>query len=66
MREVQPAVGFMVEVRDITTSAEWFADFQYTIPVLEVAGRTVPGISHRIAARQLAEQLAAIFVKSTL
>ncbi|UFP94086.1 glutaredoxin family protein [Gloeobacter morelensis] len=62
LRRVQPDLGFALEKRDILIHPEWFADFQYTIPVLEVNGRTLTGISHRSTAAQLAAVLERAFV----
>lgn len=47
LRTIQPVVDFELEIRDITTDPDWFSDFQYTIPVLEIDGRTVSAVSHR-------------------
>ncbi|MBW4696683.1 MAG: glutaredoxin family protein [Aphanocapsa lilacina HA4352-LM1] len=62
LQQLQPDLGFTVEKRDILIHPEWFADFQYTIPVLEVNGRTLTGLSHRSTAAQLAAVLERAFV----
>jgi hypothetical protein len=61
LRQIQPNLGFTLEVRNILTNPEWFSDFQYTIPVLEIAGKTLSGISHRDSLRNLQNLLAKAF-----
>ncbi|BAC91435.1 glutaredoxin family protein [Gloeobacter violaceus] len=62
LRRVQPDLGLSVEKRNILSNPEWFTDFQYTIPVLEVNGHTLTGISHRSTGAQLAAVLERAFV----
>jgi len=61
LRPLEKPLGFTLAVRDITSDPDWFADFQYTIPVLEYAGRTLAGISHRTASEDLAAVLRGAF-----
>jgi glutaredoxin len=61
LRQIQPSLGFTLEVRNIVTNLEWFSDFQYTIPVLEIAGKTLSGISHRDSLQNLQNLLAKAF-----
>lgn len=63
LRILQPQLNFSLERRDITTDPDWFADFQYAIPVLELSGRTLDGISHRIAVEELAALLHGYFYR---
>jgi glutaredoxin len=61
LRQIQPSLCFSLEVRNILTNPEWFSDFQYTIPVLEIAGKTLSGISHRSSVQDLQHLLAKAF-----
>jgi hypothetical protein len=61
LRQIQPGLGFTLEVRNILTDPEWFSDFQYTIPVLEIAGKTLSGISHRDSLQNLHQILEKAF-----
>lgn len=62
LKRIQPSLGFTLEVRNIVTNPEWFSDFQYTIPVLEIAGKTLSGISHRSSLQDLQNLLAKAFI----
>ncbi|ANV83076.1 glutaredoxin [Picosynechococcus sp. PCC 7003] len=55
-------VQFQLEMRDITTNPQWFARYQYEIPVLCVLEnnkeRELPRFSPRMAIAKLEEKLA--------
>ncbi len=52
---------FYLEIRDITTSEEWFTAYQYEIPVLKLqlpqGEKTIPRFSPRMSVERLAQQL---------
>ncbi|MDJ0601030.1 MAG: glutaredoxin family protein [Crocosphaera sp.] len=52
---------FDLEIRDITTREDWFAAYQYEIPVLRLhlpqGEKTIPRFSPRISVDRLAQQL---------
>ena len=52
---------FDLEIRDITTSEEWFTAYQYEIPVLRLqlpqGEKTIPRFSPRLSVERLAQQL---------
>ncbi|AGY57662.1 glutaredoxin family protein [Gloeobacter kilaueensis] len=58
----QAHLGFVIDKRNILDDPEWFTDFQYTIPVLEIDGQTVGGISHRSSIEQLTTVLTRLLV----
>ena len=52
---------FDLEIRDITTSEDWFTAYQYEIPVLRLelpeGEKTIPRFSPRMSVDRLAQQL---------
>jgi hypothetical protein len=48
---------FDLEIRDITSRSEWFAAYEYEIPVLSVDGVELPRVSPRSGLSQLAQML---------
>ncbi len=62
LKQIQPSLGFTLEVRNILTNPDWLSDFQYTIPVLEIDGKTLSGISHRSSLLNLQNLLAKAFI----
>ncbi len=55
------SVNFQLEIRDITTQADWFERYQYEIPVLCVrlpeGEKPLPRLSPRATLKQLAALL---------
>lgn len=53
--------AFTLEVRDITTNQDWFAQYEYTIPVLTTvqngAEIPIPRLSPRASVAQVAQML---------
>ena len=48
---------FDLEIRDITSRSEWFAAYEYEIPVLFVENVELPRVSPRSGPAQLAQML---------
>jgi Glutaredoxin-like domain (DUF836) len=48
---------FDLEIRDITSRSEWFAAYEYEIPVLCVEDVELPRVSPRSGLSQLAQML---------
>ncbi|BAU13484.1 glutaredoxin [Leptolyngbya sp. NIES-3755] len=50
-------IPFDLEIRDITTNDDWFAAYQYEIPVLYLENRMLPRPSPRSTVQQLESML---------
>jgi Glutaredoxin-like domain (DUF836) len=50
-------LAFELEIRDITSRSDWFAAYEYEIPVLCVEGVALPRVSPRSGVAQLAQML---------
>ncbi|WNZ45820.1 glutaredoxin family protein [Leptolyngbya boryana CZ1] len=51
------SLSFELEIRDITTREDWFAAYQYEIPVLYLDDRALPRPSPRSSIAQLESML---------
>ena len=60
-QQSQQLAKFDLEIRDITTSEDWFTAYQYEIPVLRLelpeGEKTIPRFSPRMSVDRLAQQL---------
>ncbi len=60
LEQVQ-AIEFDLEIRDITTNEDWFAVYQYEVPVLcqklPTAEKPLPRLSPRASVKQLEKML---------
>jgi glutaredoxin len=57
LTEIQTVLNCQLELRDITTQAEWWERYQFTVPVLLINGRTFPRPSPRLSPERLVSLL---------
>jgi hypothetical protein len=50
-------LAFELEICDITSRSDWFAAYEYEIPVLLIKGVELPRVSPRSGVAQLAQML---------
>ncbi len=58
IEQLQPSLGFDLELRDITTQPEWWERHQYTIPDIVINDRPVPRPAPGISVDRLGKLLA--------